>query len=70
MDRDSRSRRTAMEKIPLVDLPLEPRPVTPRTASVRLAILLLLGLLVFVGVVIDNDANIKERWRTARHRVQ
>jgi hypothetical protein len=36
----------------VVDLPVEARAVPPKTASARLAILLFLGLLVFVGVVI------------------
>jgi hypothetical protein len=36
----------------VVDLPVEARVVPPKTASTRLAILLLLGLLSFVGVVI------------------
>jgi hypothetical protein len=46
-------RKTALEQIiNMVDLQIEASAITPRKASRRLAILLLLGILSFVGVII------------------
>jgi hypothetical protein len=49
---DEASSEIVLENYLVVDLPLEPRAITPKMASMHLAILLFVGLLVFVGVVI------------------